>query len=232
MDVSDYHVFSDDIPLETVVEIYDHHFGFESYWKERLGDRAKIERVGAAATLVWEEFKKRGKAGKISQDAASLLAHAILSNTVNFTSDLTCDRDRSACDELVVTAGLVKDWKSLYFKDQKALIESDIVEAVRLDTKISSLAEGDSQFHFGQLEIWGTEKFFDRYDMGAVFRQIGAEHWIFNLVDIETARSTIVSNMSDRFDKISKTLELPIINGRIHCTEPILRKQIFPILRS
>lgn len=45
MDVSDYHVFSDIVPVETVVEIYDHHFGFEDYWKGRIGDRSKIESV-------------------------------------------------------------------------------------------------------------------------------------------------------------------------------------------
>lgn len=45
MDVSDHHVFSDIVPVETVAEIYDHHSGFEDYWKGRIGDRSKIEPI-------------------------------------------------------------------------------------------------------------------------------------------------------------------------------------------
>lgn len=44
---------------DRVVEIYDHHFGFEELWREKLGERAKIEEVGACATLIWEEMKRR-----------------------------------------------------------------------------------------------------------------------------------------------------------------------------
>lgn len=59
VDMSDSNVISSFVPLDKVVEIYDHHFGFEEYWKKRLGDRSKIQPIGAAATLIWEEFKQR-----------------------------------------------------------------------------------------------------------------------------------------------------------------------------
>lgn len=58
VDLSEAEQFPAFVQKEKVVEIYDHHFGFEKFWRH-LGDKAKIEKVGACATLIWEELKKR-----------------------------------------------------------------------------------------------------------------------------------------------------------------------------
>jgi hypothetical protein len=52
VDVSDPEFLKSSVPLERVVEVYDHHVGFEGYWRERIGDGAHIEFIGAAATLI------------------------------------------------------------------------------------------------------------------------------------------------------------------------------------
>ena len=70
MDVSepnDIAVFAD---RDKIIEIYDHHPGYESFWKDRIGDNSKIEKIGAAATLIWEEFKKRGKSSQLRKRSA------------------------------------------------------------------------------------------------------------------------------------------------------------------
>lgn len=59
VDVSEKDNFPYFVKPEKVIEIYDHHFGFEKLWQEKLGEKAKIEPVGACATLIWEEFKRR-----------------------------------------------------------------------------------------------------------------------------------------------------------------------------
>lgn len=60
VDISDLQYVAACTRQGTVIEVYDHHPGFESYWKEKIVADAHIEPIGAAATLIWEEFKKRG----------------------------------------------------------------------------------------------------------------------------------------------------------------------------
>jgi inorganic pyrophosphatase/manganese-dependent inorganic pyrophosphatase len=118
--------------------VFDHHFGFEEYWNSRLGERARIEPIGAAATLIWEAFRIRGFAKGISRESAILLAHAIVSNTVNFLVGLSGDRDRAALAELVNIAGLKENWIARYFHSVQKRIEQNPEEAIRNDTKIFS----------------------------------------------------------------------------------------------
>ena len=58
-DVSEESQFAAFVDPKRVIEIYDHHYGFEKYWQDRLGEKAKIEPIGSCATLIWEEFVKR-----------------------------------------------------------------------------------------------------------------------------------------------------------------------------
>jgi len=59
VDMSNPDLIREVAPLDRVVEIFEHHFGYEKYWQEKLGPKAHIESIGACATLVWEEFKKK-----------------------------------------------------------------------------------------------------------------------------------------------------------------------------
>src|SRR3989344_8563469 len=49
--------FADFVKEKDVIEVFDHRTGFENYWKERIGSKAKIETVGSCTTLIWEEFE-------------------------------------------------------------------------------------------------------------------------------------------------------------------------------
>jgi len=53
VDVSDYQHFDPAVVLEQVVEVIDHHPGFENYWAQKLGSAADILPIGAAATLIF-----------------------------------------------------------------------------------------------------------------------------------------------------------------------------------
>jgi len=100
VDVSELAYVAKFVKPEQVVEVYDHRFGFQDFWKEKIGDNAHIEYVGACATLIWEEYKKRGYAEKISKVSANLLTIAILSNTLNFGASVTDQRDVVAFEDL------------------------------------------------------------------------------------------------------------------------------------
>src|SRR3989339_1111560 len=83
VDVSEPSHFAKFVILDQVVEIFDHRYGFQDYWLERLGDKSRIDLVGACATLIWEEYKKAGLAKNIDTVSANLLSTAIVSNTLN-----------------------------------------------------------------------------------------------------------------------------------------------------
>ena len=89
VDVSDPDYLQKTVPLENVVAVYDHHVGFESYWESRIGENARIEFIGAAATLIYREWKKAGLQDQMTLSTARLLIAAILDNTLNLTSSNT-----------------------------------------------------------------------------------------------------------------------------------------------
>lgn len=67
VDVSHPDYIANFVKEDKIVELYDHHTGFEKHFKKLLGNNSHIELIGAAATLIWEEFKKRGMSKKIKK---------------------------------------------------------------------------------------------------------------------------------------------------------------------
>lgn len=58
VDISDPKFIEQFVEVEKVIEVFDHHHGYEAFWKERLPNATFIEYVGACATLIWERFKR------------------------------------------------------------------------------------------------------------------------------------------------------------------------------
>ncbi|WP_161791762.1 DHH family phosphoesterase [Candidatus Jidaibacter acanthamoebae] len=84
VDISNPNYFEKFVVREQVIEVFDHHHGFEKYWTNLIGESARIEPVGSCATLIWEEYKKHNKENMISPTSANLIYTAIISNTLNF----------------------------------------------------------------------------------------------------------------------------------------------------
>lgn len=184
------------VAIDKIVELYDHHTGYENFWKEKLGDRAKIEMIGACATLIWEEFKKRGFADKISQTSARLLYAAIVSNTLNFKVVVTTPRDAQAFKEISVVAGLPKNWIKKYFIDQEQFIYQNPREAIINDTKLINFENLGKRVTIGQLELWNSEKFILQY--GHLIKEVldgfdteNPGMWFFNAPCISTGKDFI-----------------------------------------
>ena len=106
VDVSDPNYLAKNVPLTNVIAVYDHHVGFEDYWMSRIGANARIEFIGAAATLIYREWKKAGLADKMQVGTAKLLIAAILDNTLNLISSVTTKEDREMFSELCEIAGV------------------------------------------------------------------------------------------------------------------------------
>ena len=223
VDISNKKFIESYIDINTVTEVYDHHKGDEEFWRDTLWEKAKIEPIWAAATLIWEEWKKRVNEveKKISKESASLLAYAILSNTVNFQLSLTCERDTRAFDELEKIADLRWNWREIYFKLQQEYIEKNTRFAIENDIK------ADENFAFWQMEIWRSDQ---NIDFAQIFTEIGYNKWLVNLVDIEWGYSRILSNQPHLLGKLSATLKIKQEGSELIVPHIMLRKEIYPIL--
>ena len=113
IDVSNKDYFDDIVVENKVIEVIDHHVGCEEYWKNKLGEKANIEFIGAVATLIVELYEKEKLIEKMPKDIAYLLMSAILDNTLNFKAKVTTDRDKVAYKKLE----MIVDSKENYQKN-------------------------------------------------------------------------------------------------------------------
>lgn len=173
--------------------MYDHHHGYEAFWKERLPNATFIEYVGACATLIWERFKREGLQNSISPTNANLLYTAIFSNTLNFRSHVTTDRDKIASEELLNHINLPSNWKSTYYTEVAEEFNKNLFEHICKDTKLIDL--NGSKINFGQLEIWNAAPIIEKFD--CKFNPKPNDEWLINIASIEEGCSYFFTN-SDR----------------------------------
>ncbi len=238
VDVSDpMHLAFGEKHASQVVELYDHYYGWEEYWQSRLARHAHIERVGAAATLIWEEYQKRGYADTISQGSANLLALGILQNTLNFSSSETTERDSRALEGILSHASLQPGWREQYFADCAVAMDVSFDEVLRNDTKtVDSLSE-DRPLVFSQVEITeNPEAFLSRHrkEIDTYWRTVVSWKCLMNIADMSTKTSLLYSDdpqwllgaVADLFPEVhsrsSFSIRLPLYQ----------RKQIIKILRQ
>ena len=126
IDVSDKDFFDNIVKQNKIIEIIDHHTGFENYWNEKLGENSKIEFIGAAVTIIFELYEKENLQDKIPKDIAYLMMSGILDNTLNLKAKITNNRDIIAYKKLEKISGELGDYASKYFMDCEQLIEKDL----------------------------------------------------------------------------------------------------------
>ena len=191
VDVSDPVHFADCAKGGTITEVYDHHPGFKTYWQEKIGEHAHIEPIGAAATLIWEEFKNRGHAKEISPKSAQLLAVAILSNTLNFGAVITHERDHTAFAELQAIAQLTDDWIAQYFTEQEQTVIKDVRQSIISDTKVLVPPAFPITLTIGQLELWDGSSFLSTHTdaISSALESFGHDHWIMSIPSLSEKKN-------------------------------------------
>ncbi len=191
MDVSEPKYIAIAATAGTIAEVYDHHPGFEAYWQEKIGEHSHIELIGACATLIWEEYEKRGKAGEISTVSARLLSVAILSNTLNFGAIITHERDRRAFDTLWQRSDLSDTWIANYFAEQEAAVVGNVTQSIIDDTKVFTIDSVPFPFTIGQLELWDGSSFLKRESAAvkSALESFGHPHWIMSIPSLSERRN-------------------------------------------
>lgn len=195
MDLSDPSQFDAIVRPEHVVEVFDHHVGFEAEWQQKLGDGSHIEFIGACATLVYEQWMRAGKQGQMSNASAQLLAAAIIDNTLNFNAEVTTNRDRAAYGFLTKHAGLSDAWVASYFTECQQSTLGDLPLALRNDTKYFKRYGLDRELTMGQITLWDAKQVVEREQLvfGETLRTPD-KFWLVNLISISEGKSYFITD--------------------------------------
>jgi inorganic pyrophosphatase/exopolyphosphatase len=183
------------VDLDRVVEVIDHHPGYEEFWANKLGDKAQIEPIGAACTLIFERWVESGYLNKMSQTTARLLVCGILDNTLNLGAIITDQRDRVAYHELLKIANLPDNWPEQYFGECQEAIEADIKEAIKNDHKADYQYKGLAGLvGVGQLAVWDAKSLIKNHldKITANMNQLNSR-WFMNLISIKEKQNYILS---------------------------------------
>jgi inorganic pyrophosphatase len=225
IDVSDPDHFDRFVDQDRVSGIYDHHTGHEAYWRERLGDKAVIEKIGAACTLIYERWGVAGALDRIRPGTAALLAAGILDNTLNFNADISKWRDRVAYDTLLPYAGLDRSFADLYFTECQDVIEANLEESIRNDTKV--LKEPHLPERFAQLNVWNAKQLIS--DTLPEIRRIMSPNgpdWVVNLISISDTCSHFIADDPAAQRQLTNLLGVEFEDGHATADRLWLRKEI------
>lgn len=186
LDVSDPTHIDSNITHKNIIELIDHRSGHEKFWQERIGDRATIIKIGAVATVVYEKYK----AANITptKDICKLLVAAIVDNTLNSKARITTKRDTDALNSLMEIGGLTKQWIDDYLQECEQAILSDLVDAIKVDTK----AFNDPQLpkKLGQIMIFDHKNLDGRSnEIAKAFE--GCDNWAMNVIALKDGISYI-----------------------------------------
>jgi len=234
VDTTDPHTFPKFVTEDKIIEIYDHHTGYEEYWMKKLKDEAHIETIGACATLIWEEFKKRGFADKISQVSARLLFAAIVSNTLNFKTVITSPRDAQAFKDLCLIADLPKNWIEKYFIDQEELIYKNPREAITNDMKIIDFPNLGKKVTIGQIELWDSKKFVTDYKplIREILVTLEPNEWFFNAPCISKGISYLYSECEPIRKILTEKFNVKFSDGLGEINKLIERKEFVKAMQN
>lgn len=225
VDVSDPDFLEDSVPLDQVSEVYDHHVGFESYWCKKIGSGAHIEFIGAAATLIYREWKKAELQDKMKRSTALLLIAAILDNTLNLTSSNMTNEDVEAFRALCAYSGVGDEFRAMYFSEVQKSVELDLKNSMFGDIKI---VRDNSVLPpiVAQLCVWNAESILARLrEIRGWFAPFG-EPWMINIIDLSRDCSYFVCEEEHMQKKLESVFGIRFKFGIAQTTEPYLRKQL------
>lgn len=229
VDVSDYHHFDPLVVLERVVEVIDHHPGYENYWQQKLGSAADIRPIGAAATQVFQRWQAAGVLPQISVQSAALLATAILDNTQNFTGQMTTPADIEAYVDLASRAKLPADWPRQYFLECQASIESNLAAALAADSKRMK-PESNLPCFFAQMTVWDADALLQKH-LPLIRRWMAeqGDDWLLNVISIRDRESCFLAPAEVSQQKLNRLLPLDWQGGLAVRAPSMLRKELLKL---
>lgn len=210
---------------EQIIEVIDHH--------PRTGDKfvnadVRIEQIGAVCTIIAEFFKNCNI--EISRESAILLYYGIVSNTVNFNSNVTTKRDIE-----------IANWLCLQCPEiDKSLVNNIFEEKSKIDIKNLRIAMeveeifnlSDNKMIIGQLEVVNAEDFLKNNIkcidniMNDVKIQYGITIIFINIIDILNGYHILYSPYRETQLFLNNNYNMCFINNEYKEDSIVLRKEI------
>ncbi len=231
MDVSNPRFFDPIAQGRVISEVFDHHTGFEVFWQDKLKEKGKVEFIGCAATLIFEEWEKAGKLDEMRPEVVKILVAAILDNTLNFTASVTHDRDHRAMKQLCLIGKIDERWCESYFQECQQAIEGDLVRSIRNDAKTDCEAPHLPKT-IGQITLWDAQKLFQKKDQVCDIMNGLSDVWFLNVISIKDNKSYFVCNNAFYRSKLSEVFGVKFEGDIAQTPKAILRKEIIKIAQS
>lgn len=224
LDVSNPNSFDEIVKDDQIIEIVDHHCGYEDYWKEKLKNNLHIEQIGSIATLIFEKYEKENMTHNISIGMAKLLLAAILDNTLDLKAKITTKRDIDAYKKLLKIAKVEFDFNEIYFKECQEKIQENIEDAVKNDTKID-IESCILPSIFSQLLLWDAKEILEDRRLYETLNSFG-EKWMINLISIKDETSYIVSENNCVKKNLERLFHNTFDKNIMNLHQILLRKEI------
>jgi len=229
VDASDAKWIDSRIRLGQVVAVFDHRQVNQVFEFKRA--KIQIELVGAAATLVAEQFFESNVL--MSVDTAKLLYLAIVSNTINFKADVTTKRDVKVAERLFKISGLPAGFVLKMF-EYKSKFKHDLKTTMVEFTGINySLSTG-----IVQLEILEADDFVkNNFDKIVLYlNQIKQEKkldFIFlTCIDIGRGFNLIVAADKSSKKLVSDIFKVKFRDNITRFHNIIMRKQMWTLIKN
>jgi inorganic pyrophosphatase/manganese-dependent inorganic pyrophosphatase len=230
LDVSSPDYISSGINEDEIVEIYDHHFGYEEYWNSKKNVYSKIEPVGSCTTLIFEEYLKRGH--EMSQLVVDLFYLTTIVHTLNLQSSVTSQRDIQALDFLKNRTSLTEDSIEKYFTEVEKDIVKNPIKSMTNDTKIMEI--GGKRIGIIQLEFWNAKEFLiTNYEcIKKMLHDMDTDIAFYTSPSIEEGFNYILARDEESVDILNCILDCNEANGYLMTEKLFLRKEIVKKLQD
>lgn len=224
LDLSNKDFFPDFVEEENIMELIDHHPGFEKYWDDRLNKNSIIEEIGSVATIIVEKYEQSNLIQKMDKSIAKLLMAAILDNTLNFTAKITSERDRKAYLKLQkITDEL--SFVDTYFLECQNTIESNLEESIVNDLKKQKTNEYLPDI-IGQLTIYDINRLMNQVNEVKQTMNNNADKWIINIISLKDNTSYVMCSDDAVKHNINKLFDCNYNDDFLMIKPARLRKEI------
>lgn len=229
LDVSNPDFFDTFVKEENIIEIIDHHIGYESYW-EKTNVKTEIDFIGSICTIIFERFLKLGKEKLLTTNLCKILIAGILDNTLNLKSQNTTSRDIEAYKKLMIIGNVEENWSEVYFKSCYERIGDNLEESIKNDTKIENTSSV-LPIVFGQLIVLDIDIILSNLEESlSPFAEY--DEWMFNVISLSDGKSYLFYSDDIVKQNLLKLFDAASIPNCLVLNNCMLRKEIIKCARE
>ena len=232
VDTSEINNIPEGISIDEIIEVIDHRKNnhAESFKNAKI----QIELVGSAATLVAEKFKQANITP--SENSAAFLLMAIISNTLNFQSKTTTERDKEIAHWLKTHIALPANFVHQMFAAKSDLSGSRLQQ--NLEDDAASFDLGGKKVSILQLEIIDAERLVKERKT-EILEEIERQNKVFKLdlifltiIDLEKNFNLFVTRNNLTQKALEAILQVKFTDNVAKRPGLIMRKEIVPLIKN